>query len=74
MDIQEAISHVYQPNVPRGNKLITIGHQYSAQVVYPEKEQPNDPPWVYPLSTRRIPSEETATVGSRSLRDTALSA
>lgn len=59
---------VYQPNVPRGNKPITIGHQYSAQVVYPEKDQPDDPPWVYPLSTRRIGSEETATtVGGKQL-------
>ena len=35
---------VYQPNVPRGNKPITIGHQYSAQVVYPEKDQSNGSP------------------------------
>jgi hypothetical protein len=56
---------VYKPNVPRGNKPITIGHQYSAQVVYPEKEHSSDPPWVYPLSTCRIQSKETATgVGS----------
>jgi hypothetical protein len=56
---------VYQPNVPRGNKPITIGHQYSVQVVYPEKAHSSDPPWVYPLSTRRIQSKETATsVGS----------
>lgn len=54
-------SFVYQPNIPRGNKPITIGHQYSAQVIYPEKDQPSDPPWVYPLSTRRIQSKETAT-------------
>jgi len=59
---------VYQPNVPRGNKPITIGHQYSAQVVYPEKDQSSDPPWVFPLSTRRIRSEETATaVGSEQI-------
>lgn len=56
---------VYQPNVPRGNKPITIGHQYSAQVMYPEKGHPSDAPWVYPLSTRRIRSVDTATaVGS----------
>jgi hypothetical protein len=45
---------VYQPNVPGRNKPITIGHQYSAQVVYPEKDQPDDSPWVVPLSMRRI--------------------
>lgn len=53
---------VYKANIPRGNKPITIGHQYSAQVVYPEKDRPSDPPWVCPLSTRRVRSEETATV------------
>jgi hypothetical protein len=60
--------YVYQPNVPHGNKPVTIGHQYSAQVMYPEKDQSNDPPWVFPLSTRRIRSEETATaVGSEQI-------
>jgi hypothetical protein len=52
---------VYQPNVPGGNKPITIGHQYSAQVMYPEKDPSNGSPWVVPLSMRRIRSEETAT-------------
>jgi hypothetical protein len=56
---------VYQPNVPRGNKPITIGHQYSAQVMYPEKGQSSGSPWVVPLSTRRIRSEETATTVGR---------
>ena len=56
---------VYQPNVPGGNKPITIGHQYSAQVVYPEKDHSSGPPWVYPLSTRRIQSQETATAVGR---------
>jgi len=52
---------VYQPNVPGGNKPITIGHQYSAQVIYPEKDPASGFPWVVPLSIRRIRSEETAT-------------
>jgi hypothetical protein len=60
-DTLEDRTFVYQPNVPRGNKPITIGHQYSAQVMYPEKDQSSDSPWVFPLSTRRIQSEETAT-------------
>jgi len=61
-------SYVYQANTPRGNKPVTIGHQYSVQVVYPEKEHSSDPPWVFPLSTRRVQSEETATVvGSEQL-------
>ena len=37
-------SYVYQANTPRGNKPVTIGHQYSVQVVYPEKEHPSAPP------------------------------
>jgi hypothetical protein len=56
---------VYQPNVPGGNKPITIGHQYSAQVMYPEKDPSNGSPWVVPLSMRRIRSEETATTVGR---------
>jgi hypothetical protein len=60
--------YVYQPNIPHGNKPVTIGHQYSAQVMYPEKDQSSDRPWVFPLSTRRIRSEETATaVGSEQI-------
>lgn len=52
---------VYQPNTVRGNKPIAIGHQYSALVAYPEKRDPDDPPWVVPLQMRRVSSEETAT-------------
>lgn len=60
--------YVYQPNIPRGNKPVTIGHQYSVQVMYPEKDQSSDPSWVFPLSTRRIRTEATATaVGSEQL-------
>jgi hypothetical protein len=62
-------TYVYQPNTPRGNKPITIGHQYSVQVVYPEKDHPSDPSWVFPLSTRRIQSEETATTVGRDQLD-----
>ena len=60
---------VYQPNVPGGNKPITIGHQYSAQVVYPEQDQPDGSPWVVPLSMRRIRSEETATTVAKAQID-----
>ena len=42
-DTLEDRGYVYQPNVPRGNKPITIGHQYSVQVMYPEKDQSSDP-------------------------------
>ena len=44
----------------RGNKLIAIGHRYSALVNFPEKE--TAPPWVVPVSVRRVPSEMTTTL------------
>lgn len=53
---------VYQPTPVRGNKPVTIGHQYSVAACLPEKEHPDDPPWVVPLHVRRVQSEEKATV------------
>jgi hypothetical protein len=50
---------VHQPNTIRGNKPIAIGHQYSALVHFPEKERATDPPWVVPMSMRRVLSEMT---------------
>jgi hypothetical protein len=53
---------VYQPNtVVRGNKPVTIGHQYSHLVFFPEKVDADDPPWVVPLVVRRVHSDEKAT-------------
>ncbi len=46
---------VYQPQVVTSNKPITIGHAYSTMVLLPEK-QTGDPPWVVPLSVRRVAS------------------
>lgn len=55
---------VYQPNPIRGNKPVAIGHQYSALLAFPEKATPKAPPWVVPLSIRRVTSQESkATVG-----------
>jgi len=51
---------VHQPNVIRGNKPVTIGHDYSTVAFFPEKEQPYAPPWVVPLIVRRVQSSETA--------------
>ncbi len=45
---------VYQPNAIRGNKPVTIGHQYSVLAYLPEKSGSFCPPWVVPLSTRRV--------------------
>jgi hypothetical protein len=50
---------VYQPNLIRGNKPVTIGHAYSTLAVLPEKGSPSAPPWVLPLSMRRVSSEQT---------------
>ncbi len=51
--------YVYQPNAVAGNKPVTIGHQYSAVVLFPEKPQVSSPPWVVPLSLRRVTTQET---------------
>ena len=50
---------VYQPNTLRGNKPVTIGHQYEALVLLPEKVGPQASPWVVPLTIRRITTQET---------------
>ena len=53
---------VYQPNtIVRGNKPVTIGHQYAHLVFFPEKVDADDPPWVVPLVVRRVHSDEKAT-------------
>jgi hypothetical protein len=51
--------YVYYPNAVAGNKPVTIGHQYSALVLFPEKQQASSPPWVVPLSLRRVTTQET---------------
>lgn len=63
-------SFVYHPNTIRGNKPVAIGHQYSALVVFPEKEDPTTPPWVVPLSMRRVSSQQTGPqVGAQQVED-----
>lgn len=49
---------VYQPNPIKGNKPVTIGHQYSTTVLLPEAEKGLSPSWVVPLMTRRVPTNE----------------
>jgi hypothetical protein len=51
--------YVYYPNAVAGNKPVTIGHQYSALVLFPQKQQASSPPWVVPLSLRRVTTQET---------------
>ena len=46
---------VYQPTVIKGNRPITLGHQYSTVVSLPERGT-DEPAWVIPLSTSRVKS------------------
>ena len=48
-------SMVYQPNQVKGNKPVTVGHQYSTVALLPEKEA-TIAPWVVPLATERAES------------------
>ena len=50
-------TYVYQPNTLAGNKPVNIGHQSSVLAYLPEKGE-KAPPWLVPLSVRRIRSEE----------------
>jgi hypothetical protein len=49
---------VYQPNTIKGNKPVTIGHQYSTAVLLPEAEEGISSSWVIPLLTCRVPTNE----------------
>lgn len=49
---------VYQPNPIKGNKPVTIGHQFSTAVLLPEAEEGLSPSWVIPLMTNRVSTDE----------------
>lgn len=49
---------VYQPNSIKGNTPVTIGHQYSTTVLFPEEEAGVSPSWVIPLMTSRVPTDK----------------
>jgi hypothetical protein len=49
---------VYQPNAIKGNKPVTVGHQYSSTVLLPEAEEGLSPSWVVPLMTSRVSTNE----------------
>ncbi len=51
--------YVYRPNPVKGVKPMTIGHQYSMVVLFPEKGTPDAPPWVIPLLVNRVSTTET---------------
>lgn len=45
---------VYQPNLVKGNKPVTIGHQYSTTALLPEAERDISRSWIVPLATERV--------------------
>jgi DDE superfamily endonuclease len=49
---------VYQPNTIKGNKPVTIGHQYSTTALLPEAEEGVSSSWVVPLMTCRVSTDE----------------
>ena len=53
-------SYVYAPNMICGNKPVTIGHKYSIAAFLPEKTNISDPPWVVPLSCKRVHTSQNA--------------
>ena len=63
-------SFVYAPNTIRGNKPITIGHQYSIAAYLPKKEENNAPPWIVPLSCQRVATDQKGiTIGMQQINE-----
>jgi hypothetical protein len=61
---------VHQPNPIKGNKPVTVGHQYSTTAVLPEAEAGVSPSWIVPLMTRRVKtSEDKELVGSEQINE-----
>ncbi len=50
--------YVYYPNAIKGNKPVTIGHQFSLLALLPRKSEMYAPAWLLPLSLRRINTDE----------------
>ena len=49
---------VYHPNPVKGNKPVTVGHQYSSVALLPEAEERVSSSWVVPLRTGRVRTDE----------------
>jgi hypothetical protein len=49
---------VHQPNPIKGNKPVTIGHQYSTVALLPEAEPGVTSSWLLPLMTQRVATAE----------------
>ena len=57
---------VYQPNPVKGNKPVTIGHQYSTVALLLEPEDHGSSSWVMPLKTRRVRTDEDKELAGQS--------
>lgn len=51
-------SYVYAPNPVCNNKPVTVWHKHSVVVFLPEKLETGSPPWVIPLSCKRVSTEQ----------------
>jgi hypothetical protein len=51
-------SYVYQPAAVQGTTPVTVGHLYSEVVCLPEKKVQQGHPWVVPLSSQRVSSQD----------------
>jgi hypothetical protein len=61
---------VYQPNMVKGNKPVTIGHQYSTVALLLEAEANLSSSWLVPLMTRRVAtSDDKELVGAGQIDD-----
>lgn len=61
---------VYQPNEVKGNKPVTIGHQYSTVVLLPEAEAHLSSSWLVPLMTQRVATyDDKELVGAGQIDD-----
>jgi DDE superfamily endonuclease len=59
---------VHRPNPIKGNKPITVGHQYSTTVLLPEAETGVSSSWVVPMMTQRVTTDEDKElVGSKQI-------
>lgn len=59
---------VYQPAAVKGNKPVTVGHQYSSVTLGLEPEEGVSSRWVLPLLTQRVPTgQDKEMVSSRQI-------
>ena len=61
---------VYEANPIKGNKPVTIGHQYSTTSLLLEEEKGMAKHWLIPLMTSRVPTnEDKELVGSKQIEE-----